>query len=163
MRDGPVALVTGGAHGIGREVVRQLAERGMTVWLSAREGKAEPVAAELARAGLQVRPLELDVTSLESVEAARDVIAAAGGLDVLINNAAAFSDWAETPSKADLDVAAVVLETNLFGPWRVTQALLPLLRASAHPRVVMVSSGGGTHTDATFGLGATGGRSVSYG
>jgi len=56
-----------------------------------------------------------------------------------------------------------VMETNLFGAWRVTQALLPLLRESAHARVVNVSSGAGSHGDEAFGLARRGGRAASYG
>src|SRR4029450_8880544 len=56
-----------------------------------------------------------------------------------------------------------VMETNLFGAWRLTQAVLPLLRRSPHPRVVNVSSGAGAHDDEAFGLRARGGASASYG
>ena len=55
------------------------------------------------------------------------------------------------------------MDTNLYGTWRVTQAALPLLRASAHPRVVVVGSGAGSHSEATFGLTARGGAAASYG
>lgn len=56
-----------------------------------------------------------------------------------------------------------VLETNLFGAWRMTHAFLPLLRMSAHGRVVNVSSGAGSHGDASFGLTTNNGASASYG
>jgi NAD(P)-dependent dehydrogenase (short-subunit alcohol dehydrogenase family) len=56
-----------------------------------------------------------------------------------------------------------VLDTNLFGAWRVTRAFLPLLHASGHPRVVMVSSGGGSHGDEAFGLTRRGGAAATYG
>lgn len=75
----------------------------------------------------------------------------------------AFVDWGEVGSDADLELARSVMETNLFGAWRVTQALLPLLRESAHARVVNVSSGAGSHGDEAFGLARRGGRAASYG
>ncbi|WP_328554763.1 MULTISPECIES: SDR family NAD(P)-dependent oxidoreductase [unclassified Streptomyces] len=143
-----IALVTGGNRGIGRETVRLLASDGHTVYLTARSAEAAADAAE--DIGLPgVRPLRLDVTSEADIAAAaRDIDA----LDVLINNAAITYDTWQRASTADLDVVREAAETNLYGPWRLTQALLPLLRASGHPRIVNVSSeaasltgmGGGT-------------------
>ncbi|MGQ4343373.1 SDR family NAD(P)-dependent oxidoreductase [Streptomyces sp. SAS_275] len=143
-----IALVTGANRGIGREVARRLAAEGHTVYLTARSAKG---AADMAAAigGRDVRPLRLDVTSDDDVTAAaRDI----GALDVLINNAAITYDTWQRAVSADLDVVREAAETNLYGPWRLTRALLPQLRASAHPRVVNVSSeaasltsmGGGT-------------------
>ena len=54
-------------------------------------------------------------------------------------------------------------EVNLFGAWRLAIALLPLLRQSAHPRIVNVSSGAGSHGDNQFGLAKRGGTAASYG
>jgi NAD(P)-dependent dehydrogenase (short-subunit alcohol dehydrogenase family) len=151
-----VVLVTGAAKGIGRDVARQLVDRGETVIVSARDAaRAQTVAGELGAAALT-----LDVTDGASVAAA---VAQLDELDVLINNAAAFVDWAEMGSAADLDTARAVLDTNLLGTWRVTQAVLPLLRRSAHPRIAMVSSGGGSHGDEQFGLTRRGGAAATYG
>ncbi|RKN35157.1 SDR family NAD(P)-dependent oxidoreductase [Streptomyces hoynatensis] len=146
-----IALVTGANRGIGREVARQLAEAGHTVLLTARsEAAARAAAGEI---GPRAQPLRLDVTSGEDVAAvARRVGGEFGALDVLVNNAAITYDTWQRASTADLDVVREAAETNLYGPWRLTQALLPLLRAGAHPRVVNVSSeaasltnmGGGT-------------------
>ena len=108
-------------------------------------------------------PLGLDVAGSESVDrAARTLGDDPGRLDVLINNAAAYVDWTETASRADLTTAREVLEVNLFGAWRLTIALLPLLRQSPHPRIVNVSSGAGSHDD-EFGLTRRGGAAASYG
>ena len=151
-----VVLITGAGKGIGREVARQLAERGDSVIVSARNARqAQSVAAEFG-----VRGLALDVTDDASV---REAAAALDELDVLINNAAAFVDWTEMGSAADLATARAVVDTNLFGAWRVTQAMLPLVRRSAHPRIVMVSSGGGSHADEQFGLTQRGGAAATYG
>jgi NAD(P)-dependent dehydrogenase (short-subunit alcohol dehydrogenase family) len=142
-----ISLVTGGNRGIGREVCRQLAERGHTVVLTARSVRsAEEAAAQAAKAaGGDVHPLRLDVTSDEdAVRVAREIDARFGRLDVLINNAAITYDTWQRPSTADLDVVREAAETNLYGPWRLVQALLPLLRASEHPRIVNVSSEAGS-------------------
>ena len=131
-----VALVTGATRGIGRQVAADLAARGFTVVVSGRDAAAAlATAAELSDRG-EVRALGL-------------------GLDV--------ADWTEVASAADLDVAREVMDTNLFGAWRMVQALLPMLRESPHPRVVNVSSGGGSHGDEQFGLTRRGGAAASYG
>ena len=159
----PVALVTGAAHGLGREVAAQLARRGYHVLVSARDADTAKRAADEIGDGVSALPA-LDVTDAGSVRAAAAAVTSdPGRLDVLINNAAAYVDWAETVTGADLDAAHRVLETNLFGAWRLVQELLPLLRRSPAPRIVNVSSGAGSHGDPAFGLTARGGAAASYG
>jgi NAD(P)-dependent dehydrogenase (short-subunit alcohol dehydrogenase family) len=159
-----IALISGASGGIGAEVARQLAATGATVVLSARDPARAAAAAEGIDGDVRALASGLDVTDQASVDAAADAIAAdPGTLDVLVNNAAAYVDWTETASAADLDAARGVLETNLFGAWRLTNALLPLLRRSAHPRIVHVSSGAGSHADDAFGLTRRGGAAASYG
>jgi NAD(P)-dependent dehydrogenase (short-subunit alcohol dehydrogenase family) len=160
--DTPVVLVTGASRGIGLEVARQLSDSGHRVLASARDQiRADEAAGSLPSPG---RGVALDVTDDASVAAAvRDVSRHEGRIDVLVNNAAAYVDWAELPSAADLDDARRALETNLFGAWRVTAAFLPLIRDAAHPRIVNVSSGAGSHGDPDFGLTTNGGAATSYG
>jgi NAD(P)-dependent dehydrogenase (short-subunit alcohol dehydrogenase family) len=81
---------------------------------------------------------------------------------VLVNNAAAFADWSETASGADLEASRTVLDTNLFGTWRACQAFLPLIRQSDQGRIVNVASGSGSHGDPQFGLSTPGGMAASY-
>jgi NAD(P)-dependent dehydrogenase (short-subunit alcohol dehydrogenase family) len=132
-----VSLVTGGNRGIGREVGRQLAERGHTVVLTARSADA---AASAARP-LNAEPLPLDVTDPASVAAAaRWTSDRYGKLDVLVNNAAISYDTWQQAAGADLAVVREAAETNLYGPWLMVQEFLPLLRASGHGRIVNVSS-----------------------
>ncbi|MFE4020219.1 SDR family oxidoreductase [Streptomyces sp. NPDC059101] len=152
----PVSLVTGATRGIGREVSRLLAGRGHTVLLTGRDPDAARRVAEELRAGAgtaDVRPLPLDVTDECSVaRAAARVTEEFGRLDVLVNNAAIGYDTWQRAVTADLAVVREAAETNLYGPWRMALAFAPLLRASAHPRLVNVSSeaasltnmGGGT-------------------
>ncbi|MFD1147153.1 SDR family NAD(P)-dependent oxidoreductase [Saccharothrix hoggarensis] len=135
--DAPVAVVTGGNRGIGREVCRQLAERGHVVVLTARD--AAKAAAEADRLGVDHHPL--DVTDDASVEALAEYLAQEyGRVDALVNNAAIHYDSWQRASSADLRVVREAMETNFYGPWRTVLALLPLLRAARHARVVNVSS-----------------------
>ena len=159
--DRPLALVTGAARGIGADVARQLGQAGYAVIVTARDlDGASAHAGSLVAEGLDAVALPLDVADPASVAA----LAAELGdrpLRVLVNNAAAFADWTETASGADLLRAREVLDTNLFGPWRVVQALLPALRRGAPARVVNVGSGSGSHGDPQFGL-STNPVSASY-
>lgn len=137
-----VALVTGGARGLGVEIARQLAAEGMVVWLSARDGQR---AAEVA-SGIDgdVRPLALDVAAPDSVAAAARAVDA---LDVLVNNAAIDYDTDARAVTADLARVRRAFDTNLFGAWALCEAFAPHLRASAHGRIVNVSSAAGQITD----------------
>lgn len=140
-----IALVTGSSRGIGREVCRQLAGLGYTVLASARS--ADDAAAVAADLGERVAPLTLDVTSPSDAARAADAVADRYGvLDVLVNNAAITYDTWQQAVDADLDVVREATETNLYGAWRLVQAMLPLLRASRHGRIVNVSSEAGSLT-----------------
>jgi NAD(P)-dependent dehydrogenase (short-subunit alcohol dehydrogenase family) len=101
-----------------------------------------------ARAARQIgggmSALQLDVADRESVRAAT---AGLDRLDVLVNNAAILYDTWQRGIDADLDQVREALDTNLLGAWRLTQAVLPLLRASPAGRIVNVSSGAGALTD----------------
>jgi len=140
-----VVVVTGANRGIGREVARQLAGRGDTVILTARNReKAERAAAELG-GGPRLRPHALDVADpAGAVRLAQSLRREHGRVDVLVNNAAIHYDTWQWARDADLAVVREALETNLLGAWQVTLALLPLLRASGHGRVVNVSSEAGS-------------------
>jgi len=163
---GRVVLITGAARGVGCEVARQLASADALVLVSARQQEnAERAAAELGSAGnVRALPVDLDVSDPDAgAEAAAALRADPGRLDILINNAAAYVDWSEMASSADLKLAEQVMAINLFGAWRLTQALLPLLRESDHPRIVNVASGAGSHADSQFGLTRRGGAAATYG
>jgi NAD(P)-dependent dehydrogenase (short-subunit alcohol dehydrogenase family) len=143
MSESTTALVTGATRGLGLLTVRRLAELGWTVYLGARDA-ARGAAAAQELDGLDVVPLPIDVTSDESVAAAVSLVDERGGrLDVLVNNAG-IAGPRTGPLETGPDDLRVAYETNVFGPVRVTRAFLPLLRRSAAPRVVMVSSGMGS-------------------
>jgi NAD(P)-dependent dehydrogenase (short-subunit alcohol dehydrogenase family) len=141
-------LITGSNKGLGAETTRRLAGLGWTVWMGARDLAAAEATATTIRTevpGADLRPVALDVTDDASVAAAYDVVSAAGtGLDVLVNNAG-IADMAAGDTLATVPAHFIpTYGVNVLGPVRVTHAFLPLLTASASPRLVMVSSGLGT-------------------
>ncbi|MEV0297332.1 SDR family NAD(P)-dependent oxidoreductase [Nocardia sp. NPDC050710] len=145
MNSTTTALVTGANKGLGRETVRSLAAKGWRVFLAARDAdRGKTAAAELAESGADVEFVHLDVTSAESVAAAVAAVRErTDHLDVLVNNAAIGGTFAAPPECVAADFREV-FETNVFGVVEVTHAFLPLLRAAAVPRIVMVSSGIGS-------------------
>ncbi len=140
----PIALVSGANRGIGLEIARQLASLGHRVLVGSRDaGAGEREARRIEDEGGSAAPVELDVASPESVDRlAAEIGRDPGRLDVLVNNAGYFGSPAGA-CDTDLGEAHDVLETNLFGAWRLTQAVLPLLRSSPRARIVNVSSGAG--------------------
>ena len=141
--DNVVALVTGANKGIGKEIARQLADAGLTVYAGSRDAaRGERAVAEI---GGDVRLIVLDVTDAASIAAAARQV---GALDILINNAGISGD-ATTADQEDPATFRRIYETNVFGVAAVTNAFLPALRRSAHPRIVNISSGTGSLTWAT--------------
>jgi NAD(P)-dependent dehydrogenase (short-subunit alcohol dehydrogenase family) len=144
--EGTVAVVTGANRGIGLEVCRQLASRGWTVVLGARdEAKGREAARSLGSSRGEVIARPLDVTNGAGVERLRDWLGQRfGRLDVLVNNAGINYDTWQRAATADLAVVQETWDTNVLGPWRTTEILLPLLRRSARGRIVNVSSEAGS-------------------
>jgi NAD(P)-dependent dehydrogenase (short-subunit alcohol dehydrogenase family) len=140
-----IAFVTGANKGIGREISRQLAAKGVRVLMGARDPqRGEQAAADLRALGLPVEFIPIDVTSQPSVEkAAAEIARRHGRLDILMNNAGIALDWFP-PSELTVEALAQTFDTNVFGVFRVTKAMLPLLKKSGHGRIVNVSSGLGS-------------------
>jgi NAD(P)-dependent dehydrogenase (short-subunit alcohol dehydrogenase family) len=134
-------LITGANKGLGFETARQLSAAGHIVYVGSRDPERGHRAAER----LGARMVLIDVTDDASVAAAAKTIAADGGLDVLVNNAGieVRTEGNVVPGAAEItaDLMRALFETNVFGVVRVTHAFLPLLRRSAAPVVVNVSSG----------------------
>jgi NAD(P)-dependent dehydrogenase (short-subunit alcohol dehydrogenase family) len=152
MTDQKIALVTGANKGIGKEIARQLGARGFTVLIGARdEARGAEAATELKQAGIDARAVPLDVTDQASIEAAAERIEGEfGRLDVLVNNAGIAMDFGVSPSQLDIAVLRRTYETNVFGVFAVTKAMLPLVRKSDAGRIVNMSSGLGSlaqHSD----------------
>ena len=147
MADEKIALITGANKGIGKEIARQLAAQGLTVLIGARdEGRGAAAAAELTKEGIHARAIVLDVTDQAGIDAATHQIERAyGKLDVLVNNAGIALDSGPA-SELDLDTLRRTYETNVFGVFAVTKAMLPLLKKSEAGRIVNLSSGLGSLT-----------------
>ena len=157
--DLPVAVVTGGNRGVGREVCRQLALLGFAVVLGSRDlRKGELAAKELDPEGSRIVACQLEVDNSVSVASMAEWVKGRfGRADVLVNNASTMYDRWATASNADLGTVAEAIDVNLlFGPWRVIHALLPMLRSSIRPRIVNVSSEGGSIAVMTGGSPAYG-------
>lgn len=149
MTNKKTALVTGANKGIGYAIAERLGELGFTVAVGARDDARRTAAVErLQKKGIDAFGVALDVTSDEGVERAAATIAdTTGRLDVLVNNAGVGGDsanGAQDPTTLDLDVVRRVLDTNVFGAVRVTNAVLPLLSEAPAPRIVNVSSNMGS-------------------
>lgn len=144
---GKVALVTGANKGIGLEIARQLAQQGCTVLVGARdEQRGQEAANVLVAEGLDARFVPLDVTDQGSVDAAAEKIAAEfQKLDILVNNAAIGLDRMP-PSQIEMDILRRTYDTNVFGVFAVTKAMLPLLKKAEAGRIVNMSSGLGSLT-----------------
>lgn len=145
---GRVALVTGGNRGLGLEVCRQLAARGLRVLLGARDPERGRRAAErlgLPATRLSVVPLDVAAADLEAQ--VRGALGEFGVIDVLVNNAAIHYDPWQSASTADLATVREAFETNLFGAWRLARSLAGPMRERGYGRIVNVSSGAGSLSD----------------
>ena len=143
MSTNKIALVTGANKGIGLETARQLAQKGMTVLLGARDRrKGEEAVAELRKANLDAQVLELDVSRSASIQqAAAQVEKEFGHLDVLVNNAGVMLDDKDKKvSEQSMENWRDTFETNVFGMIETTKAFLPLLHKSEAGRIVNLSS-----------------------
>lgn len=150
-----IAVVTGANRGIGFEICRQLARRGLHIILTARSAdRGKAAAAALQNEGLAVEFHRLDVASARSVRAlAACLDRQYGRLDVLINNAGVLLD---PRGSRVLDALPVTfretLAINLMGPLLLVQALVPLMKKNDYGRIVNISSGQGQLSD--MGVGA---------
>jgi NAD(P)-dependent dehydrogenase (short-subunit alcohol dehydrogenase family) len=162
------ALVTGANKGIGYEIAAALGGLGFRVGVGARDATRLGTAVERLRgAGVDAFGVLLDVTDDASVAAAAELLGREEGrLDVLVNNAGASGptadDWSQDPTTIDLDVVRSVVDLNVYGVVRVTNALLPLLRRAPSPRIVNVSSSMGSLTRRTGPVSAAYGPSKTF-
>lgn len=137
-----IALVTGANKGIGFEIARQLAQTGVMVMMGARDkSRGRAAADELARDGLAVEPIVIDVNDEKTIAAAAEEIAARHGrLDILVNNAGIVDGADGPPTLGTVAAARRLMETNFLGSLALTQAMVPLLRKSAAGRIVNLST-----------------------
>ncbi len=139
-------LITGANKSIGFETAREMGMLGYRVWLACRDESLGALAvSRLVADGIDARLVILDVRDIESIRAAAErVLKVDGKLDVLINNAGILGAHPIAPSEQMIGDIQDVYDTNVFGPIRVTQAFLSLLKAAHKACVVMVSSGLGS-------------------
>jgi NAD(P)-dependent dehydrogenase (short-subunit alcohol dehydrogenase family) len=147
-------LVTGANRGIGLEIARQLAQSGNQVFVGARNiAQGEAAARMLSSNGAKVFPAELDVTDEATIEKLVHKISSdVGRLDILVNNAGILIDESDSPSETNPKTVRITLETNLLGPWRLCQALIPLMKRNNYGRIVDVSSGAGALSEMSGSL-----------
>ena len=142
-----IALVTGGNRGLGFETCRQLAKSGFTVLLTARDtNKGNLAVNELVdKEGLGVTFYLLDVTNKDHINIiSKQIEQQFGRLDVLVNNAAILYDSWHYTIDADLNLIEQAMVTNVYGPWRLCQAFIPIMKRNGYGRIVNVSSLGGS-------------------
>ncbi len=145
---GKIALVTGGNRGIGWQTALELSRAGVKVVIGARtEAQGREAAEKLKAAGAEVEWIRLDVTKAEDREAARAYLEKRfGRLDILVNNAGVAAGGFppvgpdHTASEVAMEKLRAVMETNFFAVVAMTQAMLPLLKASEAGRIVNLSS-----------------------
>ncbi len=148
--DKRLALVTGGNKGIGYEICRQLARKGLRVVLTSRDAeKGREARKRLEKERLDVLHHPLDVTDRASVTAiAGHVESEYGRVDVLVNNAGILIDSRSTSVLREKEETfRTTLETNFYGALRMCQALVPLMQKNHYGRVVNLSSGLGQLDD----------------
>lgn len=156
MHEKPVALITGANQGIGLQIAKDLAAKGLTILVGSRDlGRGEAAAREV---GPDAVALQIDVTDLASIAAAAERVRREfSRLDVLVQNAAiattrddvrTLDEYAKAnrPSVVPLDEMRAVWDTNVFGVLSVYQAMVPILRDTPGSRIVNVSSGAGSLT-----------------
>lgn len=152
-----VALVTGSNKGLGFEICRQLAEKGYSVVLTARDTKkGEQAVSELQQQGFDVYFVCLDMENSSTFEPVKVFVEQHfGKLDALVNNAGFAVDWEYKADTVPLELVRKTFEANFFGLIDLTQRLLPLIYKSTAGRIVNQSSGLGSltlHTTPNSGL-----------
>jgi NAD(P)-dependent dehydrogenase (short-subunit alcohol dehydrogenase family) len=143
MSTSKIVLITGGNKGIGLETARQLGKLGFTILLGSRdEARGQEATATLTAENINAKAITLNITDLDTIQSAvKQIDDQYGALDVLINNAGVCLERGLPPSQLELTVLRNTYETNVFGSFSVTKALLPLIKKSPAGRIVNLSSG----------------------
>lgn len=151
-----IAVVTGANRGIGFEICRQLAQKGLTVILTSRDAtKGKKAVDELKKQNLNVDYQVCDVTDANSIQKLKEYVERKyGRCDILVNNAGIFPDSKDASSggwpsifNSKIDVIRKAMETNVYGPVLLIQAFVPLMKKYAYGRIVNFSSGMGQLSD----------------
>jgi NAD(P)-dependent dehydrogenase (short-subunit alcohol dehydrogenase family) len=149
---GKVAIVSGVGSGLGRSIAVTLADEGASVVLAARNAeRLEQVAAEIESTGGSAIAVPTDVSRPD--DCARLVELAVGhyrGLDIVVNNGHHQGDFTEL-AESDIDTWDDVFAVNLYGPMRIVQAAVPVMRGQGGGRIVNVNSGAVISSKPTLG------------
>lgn len=137
-----IALVTGSNRGLGFEISKQLAQKGITVVMSARDPlKGEQACIQLQQKGLDVHTYTLDVTDRDTMDNTVNWIKEKfGKLDILVNNAGISLDFMTSVFNISLDVVEKTLKTNSMGPIYMCKICIPLMKETGYGRIVNMSS-----------------------
>lgn len=159
-------LITGANRSIGLETAKQLSQKGLFVYLGSRDlAKGEQVVKDLAEKGFEnIKAIQIDVTNIESILAAKNIVEQEKGkLDILINNAGVLGNVPQDASTDSIENIQQTFDTNFFGVIKVTQTFLDLLKKSDSPRISNITSGLGSltlHSDPTWKYNAV--KALSY-
>jgi NAD(P)-dependent dehydrogenase (short-subunit alcohol dehydrogenase family) len=140
---GKVAVVTGGAQGIGKAIATRLAQDGASVVIADLQ-KFDQAAAEIAKSsGSKTLGLQVDVSKEADVsKMASDTMKTFGRIDILVNNAAVFSSIELRPfENIPIDEFRKVMEVNIMGVWLCCRACVPHMRKGGYGRIVNLASG----------------------
>jgi NAD(P)-dependent dehydrogenase (short-subunit alcohol dehydrogenase family) len=138
-----IALITGANKGIGFEIARQLGMQKMIILVGTRDrARRDEAIKRLESEGVEAIAVHIDVTDQSTIESAASYIDNTyGKLDILVNNAGiSLKEGRVLPSELPVEVFRATYETNVFGVFAVTKAMLPLLRRSEAGRIVNLSS-----------------------
>lgn len=131
------ALVTGASSGMGKEIAKQLIKDGLQVYVAARQVDKMT---DLAQLG--AKPLRMDISNEEEVQAAvNTILEEVGGVDVLVNNAG-FGLYGPIED-ISIDEARYQFEVNVFGTANLTKLLLPAMRKKGAGTIINITSMGG--------------------
>jgi NAD(P)-dependent dehydrogenase (short-subunit alcohol dehydrogenase family) len=147
-----IALVTGGNRGIGRAICTRLVQKGYALIVGSRDINLGNIAVqELSKelsAGAYPKTVELDMNNDQNIlDASIFIEKEFGKLDLLVNNAAVLPN-ADNSIHADIDTIKASMQTNVYGPLKLIQKTIPLLRKSDDARIINVSSGMGSFSEA---------------
>lgn len=153
---GKVAIITGGGDGIGKLTAEVLAEEGVSVAICSRNlEKLQRVASEIEeKTGGKILPVQIDTTDWDSVQAAVDqTVSALGGVDILINCAAAPGGMVKNDIElADEDALMFDLNTKLMGYFRMCKACVPHMRKAGWGRIINIGGLTARCTEALSGM-----------
>ncbi len=153
--DRKIAVVTGANRGIGFEICRQLAAKGISVVLTSRdEAKGRMAVAQLRSQGLEIEFYQLDVTDTSGIQRLGGFLARKyGAADILVNNAGIMADAKGTGMLGvPLQIIRTTMETNVYGPLTLCRELVPLMRKKNYGRIVNISSGLGQLSEMGGGM-----------